>query len=928
MKTFLLQVAEHIKTNYAKDLSNVCVVVPGKRSIVFLKKQLASLYAKPFFAPAFFSIEDFFSSITGINMAKKEEQLLLLYQIHLSLMASKKEQEKTSLHEFSGHAQLMISDFNEIDVSLVDTNTLFSSLYSIKELSFFGKQEEELTHFQKNYLNFFKELAIYYRQFTDHLLQQNKGYQGLIYRKAAENISACIEKLPYSKYIFAGFNALTKAEEVLVEYLLNVDKLDYLVDGDVFYTKDKIHEAGRFIRNLQKSVFKDKPLQFIGNYFAEVPKKMHIVGLPQSVIQAKYLNEILEKIQSSGNELDNTAIVPADESLLLPVLHAIDTTNANITMGYPVKRTILYQLLSNYLIALENRDKFHRNTQQDANIKLYHKDLFVFFNNPYIREMTGNDDNDLRKDISTQLQKKARLFYSKQEYQQLTKTLSTNTQTLFVELFYEQNTVATICNNIRVLLTELQKNRSLNFTEQETLLLLYRYTEELQNSISLLKSIDITSFRFLFENYISELSISFQSDATTGLQILGLLETRTLDFKNVILLSVNEGILPAGKTTNSFIPYDVKTHFGLQTYKGRDAVFSYHFYRLLQRAENIYLLYSLDAKNGKAEKSRFLYQLKNKLKSFNNIEITDEIIAYPPIKPESEIAPSIRKTEDTLTKLKQQKYSASSIGTYLECELRFYFRYVLELEETNTFTVDDMLQSATIGTVIHAVLESAVENGHFKRMPKTEIEQNVRSCICNSDNLNLIEEDLRYEKNHLVFQIIVKYIDSYLKYAQANEKDVMIEKTEEKLEQTLCINNTDIVLKGIIDRVDLKNGNRRIVDYKTGKLNDTELKLKELGHVFDGKHTKAFQLLFYACLYYRQYNSDRLEAEIVSFRKIRTSYILSIDRTTCLSETVLIDFENILISIIESILDMEKPFNATTALDRCEYCSYKDICRR
>ncbi|MDR1181177.1 MAG: PD-(D/E)XK nuclease family protein [Bacteroidales bacterium] len=926
MNSFLFQIAEYLKTNYAKDLSNICIVVPGKRSIVFLKKQLASLYQKPFLSPAFFSIEDFFSFITGVSPAAKEEQLLTLYKIHLSLMAGKKEQEQTSLHEFSAHAQLMISDFNEIDTSLADTDTLFSSLYSIKELSFFGKRPEELSPFQKNYLNFFKELAVYYKQFTNHLLQQNKGYQGLIYRKAAENISRYIDPLPYRKYVFVGFNALTKAEEVVIEYLLEANKLDYLIDGDVFYTKDKIHEAGRFIRNAQK-LFHDRPLQFIGNYFAETPKNIHIMGLPQSVMQAKLLNEILETIQSSDT-LDNTAIALADETLLLPVLHAIDTSHTNITMGYPIKGTILYQLVSGFLIALENRDKFNRNAQ-GTNIKLYHKDLFIFFNNPYIREVVGNKDN-LQEDIPAKLQKNARLFYAKQEYQQVIKTLSPQLQTLFLELFYTKDTVPSICHNVRALLVEIQKKASLQAMEQETLFLLYKYMEELQNSLSLLDSIDITSFRFLFENYISELTLSFQSDATTGLQILGLLETRTLDFKNVILLSVNEGIIPAGKTINSFIPHDVKTHFGLQTYRGKDAIFSYHFYRLLQRAEHIYLLYNLEGKNGSTEKSRFLYQLKNKLRTFNNIKITDEIIAYPPIKPETETPLAIQKTEAILTDLKQKKYSASSIGAYLECSLRFYFQYVLELEETNVRSIDDMLQSATIGTVIHAVLETAVENGRFKRMTKTEIEQSVRTHICNNKRLNLVEEDLLYEKNHLVFQIIIKYIDSYLKYAQTFEKDFIIKQTEEKLEQTLSVDNTvSIVLKGVIDRVDLQNnGNKRIIDYKTGKLQDTELKVKDMETVFDGKHTKAFQLLFYASLYNKQYNPAYLEAEIISFRKIKTPYILSIDKERRLSKEVLTDFETTLIQVIQSIFQIETPFTATTFLDRCKYCPYKDICRR
>jgi len=489
MKPFLSQVANHINKNYSSDLQSVCIVVPNRRSIVFLKKQLAEVHQKPFLAPAFFAIEDFFAHITGIDIAGQEEQLLTLYQIHLAILAEKQKSEQPSLHEFSGQAQLIINDFNELDSYLLDTDTLFSSLYSIKELSFFGKQEDELTDFQKNYLAFFKELKIYYTQFTNNLLQQNKGYQGLIYRKAAENITAYIEKLPYSKYLFAGFNALTKAEEITIEYLLSINKLDYLIDADLFYSQNPIHEAGRFIRKTQNEIFKDKSLSFIGNYFAETPKKFHIIGLPQPVMQAKYVNKILDDISLTNNNLDNTAIVPADESLLLPILHSIDTSNANITMGYPIKRTILYQLLSDLLYALDNKNKFNKRNQQETvprhaeldsaspdteglrvkpamtnevkenGIRLYYKDLYAFFNNPYIRNLV-NKDNDLRPDISQMLQKNAKLFYSADEYKQLTINLLPHINELFFNLFFADDTISTICEKMQNLLIEIYKNCS------------------------------------------------------------------------------------------------------------------------------------------------------------------------------------------------------------------------------------------------------------------------------------------------------------------------------------------------------------------------------------------------------------------------------------------------------------------------------------
>ena len=388
MPPFLLQVAEHIETNYSSDLQDICVVVPNRRSIVFLKKHLAVAHGKSFLSPAFFSIEDFLVSLTDLENIGTEEQLLILYKVYNELNSEKNNEEKLPLHEFSANAQIMLSDFNDIDANLVNAQVLFSSLAEIKQLSFFGKTEEELSPFQRNYLRFFKELGEYYTRFTKRLLQEKKAYQGLIYRQVAENLTACFSKLPYKKYIFVGFNALSKVERLIVEYLRQIDALDYLIDADSFYVENPYHEAGQFIRELQKEVFDVKTLPMTGNYYKETPKKIHLIGLPQALTQAKALHEILEQLKENNPTLASTAIVPIDETLLLPILHAIDTSNANITMGYPLKQTVLYQLLRDLLIGLENKVKFTTSQKNNQN-RIYYKDLFAFFNNPYIKDIVN-----------------------------------------------------------------------------------------------------------------------------------------------------------------------------------------------------------------------------------------------------------------------------------------------------------------------------------------------------------------------------------------------------------------------------------------------------------------------------------------------------------------------------------------------------------
>ena len=920
MKPFLFQVAEHLVKNCASNLSDICVIVPGKRSIVFLKKYISEIVQKPFFSPTFFSIEDFFQSLTGITPAKPEEQLLILYKIHLELLKEQKTEEIVPLHEFAGNAQLMLSDFNEIDAALVDTTVLFSSLSAIKELSFFGKEDKDLTDFQKNYLSFFKKLDTYYKHFTQALLADNKAYQGLMYRKAAENIQSYLEDKPYQKYVFVGFNALTNAEKEVVSYLKQIDKLDYLVDGDTFYVNDPIHEAGRFLRECRKEIFDNQTLSFVGNYYEELSKKIHIVGLPQQVAQAKFLHEIVHDIQSDNQ--DNLAIVPLDESLLIPVLHSINTEQANITMGYPVGRTLLFQWLNNLLIAMENKEKFNRKNENENTIKLYYKDLFSFFESPYVNELVGS--NSIVKDLL----KNQRAFYTEDDFNKLTESMdNTSIRDVLLILFYRKNTLANIADSIQNLLVEMAKTDSLNSVEQETLYLLYQQMESCKSLLEHFPISDISSFRLLLDNMISGLSLSFKSDAMGKLQILGLLESRTLDFKNIVLLSVNEDILPAGKKVNSFIPYDLKQHFGMQTYKGKDAVFSYHFFRLLQRAENIYLLYNMDAKRGDVEKSRFVHQLKRKLQAYPNVTITDEIKAYPPVSPETESLFFITKNEEILSKLAGRKYSASSINTYLECRLRFYFSYVLELKEENSLLADNMLKSNVIGTVVHHVLENAVENGRFKSLSKQEIETAVKQFMC-SDKVNLTENDLLYDKNHLVYRIIIKYIEMYLQHAKNFDENIRIEQAEEHSETILPLENHSITLKGYIDRVDSCNGQKKIIDYKTGSIVEKELKIETVEDIFDGEHTKALQLMLYAYLYYRKNGTTDTEAEIVSLRKISQNYKLEINKSHTITQDIILEFEQLLKNTMEEIFNPQEAFTQTENQDHCKYCNYQNICRK
>jgi len=537
-----------------------------------------------------------------------------------------------------------------------------------------------------------------------------------------------------------------------------------------------------------------------------------------------------------------------------------------------------------------------------------------------------NNCNKENTSIADTLLKNNKLFYNETEVNDLLQPLPEAWKKLVMNLFFGENTQ--ICDTIQQLFERIEEDGQLNSVEKETIAVLNEHIDKLKVLLQELPSYDITSLRFLFETYLSKVALSFESDmAAEGLQILGLLETRTLDFENIIMLSVNEGVIPAGKTTQSFIPYDVKRHYGLQTYRGKDAISSYHFYRLLQRANTVYLLYSLDSKEGNAEKSRFLHQLKTELQDYENIEITDEILTYPPITTTPEKAFAIEKNPYMLDSERLKKFSASSITTYLRCGVLFYFRYILGLDENNPLETEEMLQNKDMGTIIHSVLQQLVENGHFKPIKKEELTALVTKTIC-AGNWNLKENDLLYEKNHLIFQVIVRYLSNYLSLVQKSETETFIEKTEEEILKELFIptQNQTVTLKGVVDRVDSFQGIKRIIDYKTGIPKDKALKIKDIPSLFDGEHSEALQLFFYAYLYHLEYKSTPIEAEIVYFRKLNATHILTIDDNTQISEAMLQEFEILLQDVLSEILNPETQFAQTQNIDNCRYCAYRDLC--
>jgi ATP-dependent helicase/nuclease subunit B len=925
-ETFLSQIAAYLSHTYYKELDNICLIMPSNRGIVHLKKYLSNEIGKTFFPPDFFSIEQFMQKVSGLNLCTKEDVWIRLYHIY---MANTNDNPKDTFHDFAAKANVILRDFSDIDLALADPTLVFSDLAAIKTLNFFGKSENELSDFQRNYLAFFKQLYVYYEKLKNDLLKEGKAYQGLMYRQASENIAPFCQQRSYQKYVFIGFNAMQASEWRILRFLKQENKLDIIVDADTFYFYDTQHEAGKFLRGMKEELLLDS-MHFIGNYVDEIPKDIQIMGFPNKSLQAKHLPYILKEISQDPHK--KTAIVLADESLLLPVLHAMDTSHCNITMGYPISHTSLYKLLYQYIQAIENKTNLNKQSKQES---IYHKDIYVFISHPYMQALIvreGGNVNQLRNAILN----KGKLFYTQAEIQELCKHLPQNMGDFLLKVFFSALHPGSFHEQLLYILSYIE-NVIVEHTEKEVYKMICHHIEVLSDLYKQIENPSLKSLRYLFESYISSLTLSFKSNPLSNIQIMGMLETRTLDFDNVIILSVNEGILPSGKNYQSFLPFDLKLHYNISTYQQADAVFSYHYYRLLQRAKHIYLLYDLDNKEGKLEKSRFVKQLQNEWRSKKHIQIHETIYGYPNPVPSDSDPIRITKNQSIIDQIKHINFSPTAINKFLVCELRFYLSEVLRIEQLAE--VKEEIQANVIGIVIHKVLECFFKN-HIpseKLLNEDFIKEAVLQSFCDTSltHMELTPQDVLSEKNYLVYHITVKYVHDYLTLyltQKQNLKDWEVVDFEKKLYKSLQLSqgdpSTEMKLKGIVDRLDINQGIHTVVDYKTGKVENKELIIQNLEDLFNGDNDKAFQLMFYAYLYYLETHVTPLQARIISFRNLRDSLILHINANNLLTHEVFTQFESLLRQHLSRILDTNAPFSQTIVEEHCKWCDYKSLCMR
>ena len=928
MSTFLAKTAQHLIQTYGSSLSDCCIVLPNKRAGLFLKQELSKLIDKPIWLPPIIGAEELIEELSNTEIIDNLTQLFELYEVYKNI-----EPLPETFEEFSKWGQILLHDFNEIDRYLIPTDAFFKTINEIRAIEVWNLGEHELSAIQLNYLAFWKQMGTLYEGFQQHLLSKNMAYQGKAFRLVAErlleNPTTYIEQnIKWDKIIFVGFNALTLAEETIITELKKHNKAEVLWDADEYYLNDEMQESGLFLRAFkQKPVF--TPFNWVTDKFKTEQKNIHVIGIPQSIGQAKYLSTIFKEINSENNFKD-TALVLAEESLLVPVLESIpsDISSINVTMGYPIRNAPLSNFFEIYFNLLLNANRFGKEKQ----LTYHYKDITKLLQLPFSQIVFGEDKcTEVLQHIVTHNW----VFINNEKLEFINGILPFELYSTYSLKQTLNNCILFIEKGKTFYAEELTKNSSAKL-ELEYLF----HFSKLFNQIKLLSTNyqvieGVKTFVTIYRQLLSNLTIELYGEPLQGLQVMGMLETRNIDFKNVILLSTNEGVLPKGKTFSSFIPFDIKKAFNLPTHIEKDAVYAYHFYRLVQNAENIFILYNTETNEfGSGEKSRFVTQLENELIGYDNIEFNHKIITYPTIT-KITTPQKIEKTPKVIAKIKEffeRGVSPSALNTYLNCPLDFYYKYILRIVEVDD--VEETIESNTFGTVIHNVLEKLYKSLELNKQIVTahDAEKMKNQVVEFTEEAFLEQKFTKYElktgKNLIVYTMAINYINNFLtneiKFLNTEKPQLLIKHLEKPLQHQLKFSDASILLKGKADRIDGYDDKVRILDYKTGNVEPNNLKIEHIEGVLNKHKNKAFQVLFYAYLYSKEHHisSFELNSGIIALKKTKEVYVpFSMNKSEKITTEILDEFEQLLIQILEDILNPELPFEHKKDATYCLYCS-------
>ena len=868
MTSFIYDVLKDLET-HSNDVSKLSLILPNKRAGIFLKMEWAKLNKTTGFLPQITAVETFIEELSQLRLLSNTELIFEFYEVYIALTPIS---ERETFDSFSKWAPIVLQDFNEIDRYLIPQHQVFEYLSAIQDINHWSLDQNS-TPLIKGYLSFWKKIYIYYKTFTDRLLQKGDGYQGLIYRQAVANLETYIQNNPEKSHVFLGFNALNASESTIIQKLLEHDKAQIYWDIDQTFLETPQHDAGYFIRQHQKSWqhFKSQPLKWVSNYYSK-PKNISVVGAPKNIGQVKYVGALLQQLYSE-NKLQNTALVLGNEDLLIPILNSIPSSieDINITMGLPLKQIPFSSFIDQWF-----------QLQNEATTSYYYQDVIAVLSHQFVRPLFQTQDQDAAQLIITTIKRQNLISLSKTQIIAIVPAYKENLELLLDSWSSPSKAIERVLTLIFKLKDHYTTSKNNHLLALEYL---YRFSEifnhlqRLNNKYSHIVSIKV--LQGFYKELLSLETLDFKGQPLKGLQIMGMLESRVLDFETIIIVSLNEGVLPAGKTNNSFIPFDVKIENGLPTYKEKDAVYTYHFYRLLQRATTAHIIYNTepDVLSG-GERSRFITQLE-----FEGQHTLDHKIIIPKTPQVVSQLLTINKSPEIISKLNMvaaKGFSPSSLSQYIRNPIDFYNQKILGIKvESN---LEETIAANTFGSIIHNTLD-AFYTPLIGAVLTTEIISNLKlkiePTVTHYFKALYKEGDITQGLNLISFEIAKRYVSNFLNYELAcinNGDHIKIEAVELKIESSIDIPElqTPIQLIGTIDRIDTCNGVQRIIDYKTSQVSHSELELvnwEDLTSDYKA-HSKCFQILTYAYMLNQQTRfSTAVEAGVISFKNLKSGLL-------------------------------------------------------
>lgn len=907
MKSFL---EEYISDCLNKELNleEQTFILPSRRAVNFFKKELVKQNTKAFFLPNLYSIEDFIAEIAEVQIIETLPVVLEFYTVYSKVFPKEKQESFETVYNWS---QTLIQDFNEIDRHLIDAQDFFGNLANIKEIDHWSKAENPTT-MVKNYLEFWNMLPKLYVALTQKLIDKKQAYQGLAYKLAVQNFDAYLNKTE-NHLNFIGFNALNASEQILFQKTLQAQKGSVIWDIDATLLADKFHPASTFLRFYQKEwkFFQQKENTILPstNLFS-AHKQIHTYAIPKKIGQAKMLGQILAELPEE--EYSKTAIVLADEAFLQPVLNAIpeSISQVNITMGLALQYTPLASFFE-HILQLHFQEK----------PSLFYKDVLQVCGHPSFKMAFPEESKQLKNYfVQNNVLNISRTKFFRQ-FETSDEAFQKILQLAFAETDNQPKQLLQNCINLCLLLKKYHRENTLQLQYVYSFHKLFMQLKNLTQSTDYIHT--NKAFFHVYKDILAHQTLDFQGSPFEGIQLMGMLETRVLDFENIIITSVNEGVLPSGKSENSYIPFDLKIAFNLPTYKDKDAIYAYHFFRLIQRANKVHLLYNNDASGmEKAEQSRFLRHLEVFPQAHHQYH---HHVVSASTKAHLQTLQEIPKTPSIIEKLKAlfaYGISPSALTTYIRNPLDFYKRYILRIDETEE--IEEEVSYRVYGNILHDTLQTLYEPYKGKQIDTNHIHSflaNYEAELYHQFSKHYNEEAIKKGKNLIAFEIAKQQCKRFLKQELKSLKDheLRIISIEESRKIPFKVNSLafPIFLKGKADRVDLQDETFRIIDYKTGKVEQKDLIIENEWENFteDYKYSKAFQVLFYALLFQDEAKNKSIESGIFSFKNLNEGFLKfgkktgkGYQKTFEISEAILQDFKVHLENLIQEICNPEIPF--------------------